>query len=265
MSEVFETKVPLPAETDLTREGNTMLALARTIVIADQTMYEVAVDELRAIKAKITSREEQRRSLVDPLNAVVKRINALFKPGTEAMEQGEAVIKGAMLAYDAKVRAEAAAERRRLEAIAAEEQRQIEERRRAEEARLIAERDAANQRVAQAATLDEQAAASMELAKTQVAIDRVNIEASTATLATVAASHVEVTTPKAKGASTATGFDYEVLNWDRWVEHCVGKDLHGLVIEDSVKMRAHVKANGLKAAVPNVLAVWEKGTVRIRK
>lgn len=69
---------------------------------------EEASDELKNIKKMIKAVDDKRRSFTDPLNNVIKDINAEFKNPLDRLKDAEKLIKDAMLKYHAQVEARAA-------------------------------------------------------------------------------------------------------------------------------------------------------------
>ena len=101
---------------------------AEALVIKTDEDYGKASDVLDVVKTKIKASEKMRKFFVDPLNAQVKAINALFKPQTEYAEEVERIIKGKMkVFYDAK------------EAARLKEQKRLDDIRAAADAKRLAE------------------------------------------------------------------------------------------------------------------------------
>ncbi len=90
---------------------------AEAMVIASDEDYAAASDVLDIVKSKIKAGEKMRKFFVDPLNAQVKNINALFKPQTQYAEGIEQTIKGKMADYYKKKEAVRIAEEARLQKI----------------------------------------------------------------------------------------------------------------------------------------------------
>ncbi|MCU0776028.1 MAG: hypothetical protein MUC74_16590, partial [Ideonella sp.] len=220
--------------------------------------YQMAVDELQAVKRRQKELEGQRTGIVGPLNTAVKAINALFAGPMQLLEQAEQILKTRMLSYQELQAAAAEAARREAEARAEAERRRIEAEA-AEAARIAAEHAAAAK--AAAAQGDMQAAA-----VSQAAAERAAAEAQTAvdTAQMVVAAPVmapAVTPVKARGISTSSKLDFEVQDLAKLVafiatgdgdKPLARPDLLGLVVADSVKLRAMVKALGAQANLPGV-------------
>lgn len=141
----------------LNKSAENFLASARSIVIDSPEMYQTAVTELQQIKRKSNDLEEQRVGLVAPLNAVVEKINDMFRAPLEFLAQAESTIKGAMITFDRKQERIAAEARRKAEEAAARERARLqaeaaaaEVKAKAEEDRLRAEAQAAKRKAAEA-------------------------------------------------------------------------------------------------------------------
>lgn len=112
-------------------------------------------------KVAVKELENVRRAAVDPLNAKVKAVNAVFRPLTDALESFEQRAKRLLLAYQqaerARVQREAEESRRRMEEAA---QREAEALAKAEQAKTAQERQDALAAAEQAS--QEQATAIIE-------------------------------------------------------------------------------------------------------
>ena len=118
-----------PNEVALTEQGKKFLDVANGIQITDAVTLQGAADYLSENKAHQKKLDGERRELVDPLNEVVKRINAKFKPITDLLLSAESIIKNKIGKYQqdqlriqreeqAKAEERARKERERLEARA---------------------------------------------------------------------------------------------------------------------------------------------------
>lgn len=119
-----ETAAPVTDLTAIERDTKSIEAevlgfkeKAEAMVIKNDDDYAAASDALDIVKSKIKAGEKMRKFFVDPLNAQVKAINALFKPQTEYAEGIERTIKGKMADYFKKKEAARIAEENRLQAI----------------------------------------------------------------------------------------------------------------------------------------------------
>lgn len=61
--------------------------------------YSRACEVLTAVKEKLNEAEKERKQIVDPLNGVVKHVNAKFKPYTEALKDIEGHLKFLVVGY----------------------------------------------------------------------------------------------------------------------------------------------------------------------
>lgn len=119
-------KTPNPLE--LNQRAQAALNMVNDMQIDSQESYELAADELKAIKTKAKSLEEQRKTIVDPLNKATKAINDLFRNPAQFLVEAEKIIKTKMIKYTEI-----------QERIAEEARRKAEEQQRIERARLAAE------------------------------------------------------------------------------------------------------------------------------
>ena len=117
-----------PDQSDLNSKSQSALMMVQSMVIDSQDTFELAADELKAIKKKSKDLEEQRTSITGPIKTALKAVNNLFRAPSDFLEQAEKVIKVKMLAYQTE-----------QERIAAEERRRAEEAIRQEQARLARE------------------------------------------------------------------------------------------------------------------------------
>lgn len=229
-----------------------MLAFIESFEVDSNESFDLAADELRAIKSKQKTLEEQRTSITKPLNDVTKAVNALFKAPTELLESAEAKLKQKMLGWQRVVEARAAEERR-----IAEEAARIEREKAAAEAaeRERQAKEAQARADAEAAAGNVQAAAVAEAAAQQ-ARDEAAQAAATAQMVIAAPSVAATAAPKAKGISTSTRIDYEVTNLLALVQHVAANpELIGLLMVDTVKLRNYVKGLGTACRLPGVRVI----------
>lgn len=237
----------LPDSAALTGRAQQALAFIQDFQIDSPETYSLAADELRAIKARANSLEEQRTGITGPINNALKAINALFRGPADLLSQAERTLKGKMLAWDQEQERIAAEARRKAEEAAAAERKRL-----ADEA-AAREREAQEQAAAAAAAAaagDEQTAA-----MAQAAAARAQAEAQTAaaTSQMVVAPVIAVEKPKAAGISTSKKLDFEVVDLHALVKHVAEHpELLALLRTDDVKLRAYVKGLGLAAALPGV-------------
>lgn len=238
----------------LATKAQNALTTATDYVIDSPTMFELASEDLKQVKALQKEVEEKRTSITGPLNQAVKAVNDLFRSPKEYLEKAEATLKRAMvtwtseqerLAAEARARAEAEAraERERLAAI---------EREQAEAARKAQEEAQA------AAAAGDQEAAAAAMAAAQAAQEQAAVAAMTANVVTVAPA-VEAPA-KVTGISGRINYSAEVTDLLALVQavaagiapiECLQADAKFL----GAQARAFKKAGQL---YPGVMAVAER-------
>lgn len=249
----------LPDAQDLAGRAQRALAFIRELSITGPDEYELAAEELRAIKARAAKLEEQRTGITGPINKALKAINDLFRGPSELLAEAERTLKGKMLAYDQEQARIAAEARRKAEEAAA-----IERARLAEEA-AARQREAAEQAAAAERATAEGDAQAAELAR--AAAIRAQAEAAavatTAQLVT-AAPVVAEPAAKVKGIATVSKIEFEVVDFHALVKHIAERpELLALISPDNVKLRAYVRGLGTACALPGV-RVFEEKTMRAR-
>jgi len=137
--------IAAPDANQLNTRAQSALAMVESMVIDSQETYDLAADELKAIKSKAKTLEEQRTAITGPINKALKAVNDLFRAPGAYLEQAEAIIKRKMIGYTTEQERIAAEQRRKAEAAIRAEQARI--------AKEAAEREAAAQ--AEAAKLIE--------------------------------------------------------------------------------------------------------------
>lgn len=90
-----------------TREAEKLSEAVYAVKIRSDADLNVATEKLSEIKKMSREIDKRRKSFVDPLNGVVKDINAQFKNPLDRLKDAEALIKEAMVKYQAKVEARA--------------------------------------------------------------------------------------------------------------------------------------------------------------
>ncbi len=98
-----------------TKEAEKLSELVYKIKIRSDADLSSATEQLGAIKKMRTEIDKRRKSFVDPLNKVVKDINAEFKNPLDRLKDAEALIKEAMIKYQAQVEARAAKRAEKIE------------------------------------------------------------------------------------------------------------------------------------------------------
>ena len=238
----------------LATKAQNALTSASDFVIDSPTMFELASDDLKQVKALQKEVEEKRTSITGPLNQAVKAVNDLFRSPKEYLDKAEATLKRAMVTWTseqeriaaearAKAEADARAERERLAAI---------EREQAEAARKAQEEAQA------AAAVGDQEAAAAAMAVAQAAEQQAAVAAMTAQVVTVAPA-VEAPA-KVTGISGRVTYSAEVTDLLALVQavaagqapiECLQADTKFL----GAQARAFKKAGQL---FPGVMAVAER-------
>lgn len=224
--------IAAPSSADLQRGAASALDLVQSFEVVDAATFEIAADELKAIKGKIDALNEKRLGITKPLDAAKAAVMALFKPPIEVLQQAESIIKSKMLAW------------------------QQDEQRKAREAQLAAERAAEAERK----RLADEASALADLGRTGEAAVKEQVAQM------VVAPHAAVPAPPAvKGISTSTTVEFEVVDLLALVQHVAQRpELLALLAVDSVKLRAQVRATGMATNLPGV-RVFEKQTLAARR
>lgn len=117
-------------------DANSIVEVAEAYEITDQTMYEMAGNELGRIKAKAKQIDAIREDLKRPILEAGRKVDAFFRTPLDALKRAEDVLKGRMLTYSRQIEAD----RRAREEAA----------RRAAEEAARAEREAAEKAAAEA-------------------------------------------------------------------------------------------------------------------
>lgn len=154
----------------LATKAQNALTSASDFVIDSHTMFELASDDLKQVKALQKEVEEKRTGITGPLNQAVKAVNDLFRSPKEYLDKAEATLKRAMvtwtteqerLAAIARAEAEAAARAERERLAALEREQQEAARKAQEEAQAAAaagDQEAAQRAMAEAEAAQQQAA-----------------------------------------------------------------------------------------------------------
>jgi hypothetical protein len=236
----------LPDAAGLTDRAQRALKFIEAFEIACAEDYGMAADELKAIKAKSKTLEDQRTGITGPINTALKAINNLFRGPTELLDEAERALKAKMIAWDQeqrriadearrKAEADAEAERQRLAAEAAQRQREAQEQ--------------AAAAAAAAAAGDAQAAA---VATAQA--ERAHAEsAAVAAAAQMVVAAAPAEQPKVRGISTSTKVEFKVEDLHALVRHIAATpELINLLVADEVKLRAYVRGLGSACNLPGV-------------
>lgn len=76
------------------------------VIVTSDLEYQAAGQAILKLKDDIKAAEEERKSWVEPLNKIVKRLNSIYKPVIEEWESIVDGLKFAMLTYQKAVQAE---------------------------------------------------------------------------------------------------------------------------------------------------------------
>jgi len=88
--------IAAPSSADLQRGAASALDLVQSFEVVDAATFEIAADELKAIKGKIDALNEKRLGITKPLDAAKAAVMALFKPPIALLEQAEGILKQKM-------------------------------------------------------------------------------------------------------------------------------------------------------------------------
>ena len=193
------------------------LQSAQGYVIDSPTMYQLASDDLKGVKALMKQVEDQRTSITGPLNQALRAVNDLFRAPKDYLESAEAALKGALLAYDREQQRKADEARRAADEAARKERERIEaEAREAERAAREEAERIAREAAAAAAAGDQQKAEELKAEAERTAAagaEQAQQIATAAELVTAAPVPVATAAPKVTGLSTR----------QNWKARCVDK------------------------------------------
>ena len=139
-------EIPAQAK-QLIEETEIVVAQAQTFAIANATDYQLAGEELKAIKGRMKELDDLRKTMTRPLDEAKKRIMAMFFPVEDGLKKAESLIKRAMLGYQQEQERKRQEEEARLRKIAEDEQRRRDAlaSKQAEKARARGEEDRAQE------------------------------------------------------------------------------------------------------------------------
>lgn len=204
------------------RQAANSLETAKAYQIDSQEMRDLAGDDLQQIKRRQKTIESQRLELTAPLNAVVKKINDMFRQPKDWLDEAERLLKGAILIYDQAQAAKAAEEQRLRE----------------EAARIERERIAAEAEKAREAGRAEEANAMAQVAEM------------------VIAPPVAVPVQKTAGISTRSNWTAEVVDLMELVKAvAAGTQPLTLLQADTTRLTQMAKALKAELNIPGVRAV----------
>jgi len=130
---------------EIMRDATSAVSIAESYVIDSPEMRAAAYSDISAWKKKKTALDEERMKVSRPLLEAQRALNAMFKAPMDRLDEAIRIASVPLLVYDNKVREEAAAERRKQEAIAEAERKRLADIEAAER-RKAAEEAAAAQR-----------------------------------------------------------------------------------------------------------------------
>lgn len=276
MSETLQTQGQIAYDASsailFTNQAQRALANAADFTVDSDEMLEAAGDDLRAVMGLKKRVEEQRTSITGPLNQVIKAINDMFRAPAAYLLEAEQKLKGSMLVYTEQQRLLAEKARREAEELARKERERLAEEQRQQEAAARAAAEAAKQAEAAAIAAaeagdSEAAAAAQDEARKQAEAAEAAVAEAQATAIThaVISMPVAVQAPaKVAGISTSKTVDFEVVDLHALVKHVADHpELITLLMADSVKLRAQVRATGMNTKLPGV-RVYQKSTMSAR-
>lgn len=273
MSETLQTQGQIAYDASsailFTNQAQRALANAADFTVDSDEMLEAAGDDLRDVMVLKKRVEEQRTSITGPLNQVIKAINDMFRAPAAYLLEAEQKLKGSMLVYTEQQRLLAEKARREAEELARKERERLAEEQRQQEAAARAAAEAAKQAEAAAIAAaeagdSEAAAAAQDEARKQAEAAEAAVAEAQATAIThaVISMPVAVQAPaKVAGISTSKTVDFEVVDLHALVKHVADHpELITLLMADSVKLRAQVRATGMNTKLPGV-RVYQKSTM----
>lgn len=276
MSETLQTQGQIAYDASsailFTNQAQRALANAADFTVDSDEMLEAAGDDLRAVMGLKKRVEEHRTSITGPLNQVIKAINDMFRAPAAYLLEAEQKLKGSMLVYTEQQRLLAEKARREAEELARKERERLAEEQRQQEAAARAAAEAAKQAEAAAIAAaeagdSEAAAAAQDEARKQAEAAEAAVAEAQATAIThaVISMPVAVQAPaKVAGISTSKTVDFEVVDLHALVKHVADHpELITLLMADSVKLRAQVRATGMNTKLPGV-RVYQKSTMSAR-
>jgi hypothetical protein len=204
-------------------EAREVAEIAAQLVIDSPDMYELAGDQLRAVKAAAKRVEETRRSMTVPLDAAKKAVMDFFRPFSDRLAESEAHLKRGMSSYLAEIERQRAAERA------------------AEEARRRAEAEEAARLLEQIADPAEAAAVAAE-----------------SELLAALPVYAVTTAPTAAGISTRETWRAEVVDFAALVKAAAADAaLLSLLLPNTAEIGTRVRATKGETAIPGIRAYSE--------
>lgn len=104
--EISNTQDAQAVATSVTADAQNTLEFVQEATIKNNAEMEFAVSALAEVKTAHKEVDAKRKEFVQPLNAVVKNINAFFKPALTSLKKSETVLKGKVLTFKREQQAE---------------------------------------------------------------------------------------------------------------------------------------------------------------
>lgn len=233
------------------------LDLMKSLDIDSPELAEYVGGEVQKCSSMHRKLDDQRKAIVKPLDEARQKIQELFRPALEILEQAKRIGGQKIVEYQRRVdedrrrkqaEADAAArrERERLAREAAEAKAKAEAE--AEELRKKAEAAAAAGRMAEAGRLEAKANAKEEAGEAKA----MDMQAEAAAIPTTV---LVPEAPKIAGISSRENWDFEIINPD-----AIPREY---LIPDEKAIRSVVKALKGKTNIAGI-RVFDKGTVAVR-
>ena len=107
----------------LIKDADAALKYANAIKIKTEDDHKIVVEALTRVRGKWKHGEEIRKFFTDPLNAQLKKINALFKPSIDGLKQADSVLSRKLTDYQDEI--DRKAEEARLKVLSKVEERKM--------------------------------------------------------------------------------------------------------------------------------------------
>jgi colicin import membrane protein len=236
-----------PDADQITSRARAALTMVESMTIDSAETYELAADELKAIKTRSKSLEDQRTSITGPINQALKAVNDLFRGPADYLNKAESIIKSKMITYSEEQKRIAEEERRKAEALIRAEQERL--------AKEAAEKEA--QAAAEAQRLIE--AGDVEKAAEVQAQATIEAASLAATAQVMTAPAVQTNVPKASGISTRSVWKAEVVSKSAMIKFIASNPQFEHLLDVNTSA-ANQLAKALKESmsIPGLKAVEEK-------
>lgn len=242
----------------VTRQVAEAEAQAKALQVTSEAEATVAGEILREIARRRKDAEAERKELVGPLNATVKKINQRFKGSLAPLDAADKIVRDKLGTYTAEQDRIRQEEEARLEAERQERERKARDERERQEAAERAKREQAEREAREAAEearkakdeADREAAENLAEEARQVAEEAKTAEAAIASLPepTLPRAMVQAA-PKPEGVSTRKRWKVKTID-----VHCLPSDLI-LPDEKGINelMRDGVRKCGHPPEIPGVV------------